>query len=244
MIPIPAIDIKNGKCVRLKQGDFNQETVFSENPIETAKKWQSQGAQRLHIVDLDGALDGKATNIVLIANMIQAVNIPVQVGGGIRSVEAIGEYVDIGVEQVILGTKAITDPEFVGLACSLFPQKIIIGLDAKNGKVATNGWLDTGSQDVIELAKKLEKHPIFSIIYTDIAKDGMMQGVNLEYTKELMDAVNIPIVASGGVSCIEDIKKLIELGDGLFGAITGRAIYDGKLDLAEAIRLCKASKNK
>ncbi|MEC8011555.1 MAG: 1-(5-phosphoribosyl)-5-[(5-phosphoribosylamino)methylideneamino]imidazole-4-carboxamide isomerase [Pseudomonadota bacterium] len=235
MLVIPAIDLKNGECVRLRQGDMDQASVFSTTPVEMAAKWVELGARRLHLVDLDGAFAGQPKNLGVIQEIVEKFkDVPVQVGGGIRSLETIQQYMDIGVQRVILGTIALREPEFVKKACEAFPGKVMVGIDAKDGFVAVEGWAEVSTMSAISLAKKFEDIGVEAIIYTDIAKDGMMQGVNLESTKELAKAVSIPIIASGGVSKIDDIKALCELDAELFGVITGRAIYEGALDFAEA----------
>lgn len=234
MLVIPAIDLKNGECVRLRQGDMEQASVFSSSPVEMAARWVDAGARRLHLVDLDGAFAGEPVNMKIIRDIAQKFDIPVQVGGGIRTLEVIQAYLDAGVQRVILGTIALREPEFVKIACERFPGKIMVGIDAKNGFVAVEGWAEVSTMSAVSLAQKFEDIGVEAIIYTDIAKDGMMQGVNLESTAELAKAVSIPIIASGGVSKIEDVQALCELGAPLFGVITGRAIYEGALDFAEA----------
>lgn len=235
---IPAIDLKGGKCVRLLQGDMDRSTVFSDNPVETAKRWEGEGATRLHVVDLDGAFKGKPENRKAIDAIIDALHIPVQVGGGIRDMETIDSYVESGVDRVILGTIAQKSPEFVVKACDLFHERIVVGIDAKNGMVAINGWAEVTSKSALSLAAEFEDYGVAAIIYTDISKDGMMEGPNLEATRELALSVNIPIIASGGVSSLEDVRNLIQLEkDGVEGVITGKAIYSGALNLKEAIAL-------
>ena len=239
---IPAIDLKDGKCVRLLQGDMEKATVFSEDPVSTARKWEDKGAARLHVVDLDGAFKGEPKNGGIIEKIVEALHIPVQVGGGIRDVETIDRYVESGVDRVILGTIAQKEPEFVIKACEIYHERIVVGIDAKNGKVAVKGWAEVTGQSAMELAAIYEDYGVAAIIYTDILRDGMMQGPNIEATRELALSVDIPVIASGGVSSIEDIKALIPLEkDGVEGVITGKAIYSGALDLDEAIRLTKAS---
>ena len=235
---IPAIDLKGGECVRLLQGDMEKATVFSNNPVETAKRWEAEGATRLHVVDLDGAFKGKPENRAVIESIVDALHIPVQVGGGIRDLETIDDYIESGVDKVILGTIAQKSPELVIKACEVFHERIIVGIDAKNGKVAIQGWAEVTSKSVMELAAEYEDYGVAAIIYTDILRDGMMVGPNLEGTKKLALSVDIPVIASGGVSSIEDIKKLLLLEkDGVEGVITGKAIYSGNLDLREAIRV-------
>jgi len=236
MLIIPAIDLKNGECVRLRQGLMEDSTVFSDSPISTAQRWVNAGARRLHLVDLNGAFDGKPVNKTIIEQITNEFpDLPIQIGGGIRNIETISSYINSGVKYVIIGTKAVENPDFVKLACKEFPDNIIIGLDAKNGIVATDGWAKLSNFSVIDLAKKFEQDGIQSIIYTDIARDGMMQGVNIEATVNLAENVTIPIIASGGITNMSDIKNLTKVANcGIEGAITGRAIYENTLDLSEA----------
>jgi phosphoribosylformimino-5-aminoimidazole carboxamide ribotide isomerase len=243
---IPAIDIKNGKCVRLRQGRMNDETVFSDDPVSMAKRWVEAGARRLHIVDLNGASAGEPVNAATIQAILSAFpDVPVQVGGGIRDEDTIQAYLDMGVRYVILGTKAVNAPHFVSDVCTEFPGHIIVGLDAKDGKVAIDGWSKLSGHDVADLAKKYQDEGVEAIVYTDIGRDGMMTGVNIEATVKLAEAITIPVIASGGITTIEDIRKVCEAGDaGIIGAITGRAIYEGTLDFAEAQKLAdKMTKN-
>lgn len=239
MLIIPAIDIKDGKCVRLRQGDMDQETVFADDPVEMAARWVEAGARRLHLVDLNGAFAGKPVN----AHVVQAIceafpDTPVQVGGGIRDEDTIQTYLDAGVQYVIIGTKAVAAPHFVSDICLEFPGHIIIGLDAKDGKVAVDGWSKLSKHDVIDMARHFEKDGVEAIIYTDISRDGMMTGVNVEATVRLAQSVTIPVIASGGITTIDDIKALSEVAsEGIMGAITGRAIYEGTLDFTEAQEL-------
>jgi phosphoribosylformimino-5-aminoimidazole carboxamide ribotide isomerase len=232
MLLIPAIDLKDGKCVRLRQGRMEEDTVFSDDPVAVAGRWASAGARRLHIVDLNGAFAGEPVN----AEVVQAIaeahpDLPIQVGGGIRSEHTIQVYLDIGVRYVILGTKAVNMPHFVGDMCAEFPGHIIVGLDAKDGKVATEGWSKLSGHDVIDLAQRYQEEGVEAIIYTDIGRDGMMTGVNIDATLKLARAISIPVIASGGITNLEDIRKLCAVADaGIMGAITGRAIYEGTLD--------------
>lgn len=239
MLLIPAIDIKDGRCVRLRQGRMDEETVFSDDPVAVAKRWAEAGARRLHVVDLDGATQGKPVNLATVRAIIEAVpDLPVQVGGGIRDEDTIEEYVGSGVRYVILGSKAVTAPHFVPDVCVEFPGHIIVGLDAKGGKVATHGWSKLSNHDVIDLAQHFERDGVEAIIYTDIDRDGMMEGMGLESTVELARAVHIPIIASGGLTSLEDVKALCEVEDeGVMGVIAGRALYEERIDLAEAQRL-------
>ncbi len=244
MLVIPAIDLKDGECVRLKQGRMEDSTVFSDDPVKTAGHWLAQGARRLHLVDLNGAFAGTPVNGEVVKAIAKAYpQLPLQIGGGIRDVATIARYLDAGVSYVIIGTQAVKEPAFVAQACKEFPGKIIVGLDANNGMVATDGWAKISDVHVIDLAKKFADDGVEAIIYTDIARDGMMQGVNVAATVELAQATRIPVIASGGVSRIEDIHALQAVantatGGGIMGAITGRAIYEGALDLAAAQAYC------
>ena len=235
MLLIPAIDIKEGKCVRLRQGDMDQSTVFSDSPVDMADKWADLGAKRIHLVDLDGAFAGKPANADIIREIAERhPNIPIQIGGGIRDELTIEGYLDAGVQYVIIGTRAVNEPHFVSDIAIEYPRHIIIGLDAKDGKVAIDGWSKLSKHDVIDLAQQFEEDGVHAIIYTDISRDGMMQGVNLESTKALAEATRIPIIASGGVTNMQDLIELQKLEEsGVQGVITGRAIYEGTLDFAE-----------
>jgi phosphoribosylformimino-5-aminoimidazole carboxamide ribotide isomerase len=239
---IPAVDIKNGKCVRLKQGRMNEETIFSSNPVEMAQKWANYGVRLLHIVDLDGAFQKKPQNTNIIKDIIASINIPIQVGGGIRTLSTIQMYLDMGVSRVVLGTEAIRNPEQVAKFCTAFPEQIVIGIDAKNGKVAVEGWTETTSVNAIDLAKQFENTGVAAINFTDIHRDGMQTGPNIQATKALAEAISIPIVASGGVSTIKDIKNLLEVAEsGIVGVICGRSLYEGTLDLSEAVAITEQS---
>lgn len=246
MLVIPAIDLKDGKCVRLRQGRMEDDTVFSDDPVAVAGRWVKAGARRLHVVDLNGAFAGKPVNAEVIAAIVKAYpNLPVQVGGGIRDEDTIQAYLDIGVRWVILGTKAVNAPHFVSDVCAEFPSHIIVGLDARNGKVAIDGWSKMSGHDVTDLAKKFQDDGVDAIVYTDIGRDGMMTGVNVEATKRLAESISIPVIASGGITNLEDIRKLCEVADaGIVGAITGRAIYEGTLDFAEAQKLADSLSRK
>lgn len=239
MLLIPAIDLKEGKCVRLRQGRMEDSTVFSDNPVAVAGRWVAQGAKRIHLVDLDGAFAGTPKNAEVIHAIVEAYpHIPIQIGGGIRDEETIQGYLNAGVQYVILGTKAVTEPHFVSHVAVEFSGHIIIGLDAKDGKVAVDGWSKLSRHDVIDLAQKFEDDGVEAIIYTDISRDGMMSGINVEAITKLARAINIPVIASGGISNIADIHalgKVVE--DGVMGAITGRAIYENTLDFAEAEKI-------
>lgn len=237
MILIPAIDLKDGHCVRLRQGVLDDVTVFSEDPAAIAEQWLEQGARRLHLVDLNGAFAGKPKNKAAIKAILNAVDneIPVQIGGGIRDLDTIETYLDLGIRYVIIGTAAVKTPGFLRDACSAFPGSIIVGLDAKDGKVATDGWSKVSGHNVLDLAKKFEDYGCESIIYTDIGRDGMLNGVNIDATVRLAQHVTIPVIASGGVTDIKDIQALCEVEDeGVEGVILGRSIYEGTLDFAEA----------
>ncbi|MBV1950864.1 MAG: 1-(5-phosphoribosyl)-5-[(5-phosphoribosylamino)methylideneamino]imidazole-4-carboxamide isomerase [Cycloclasticus sp.] len=242
MILIPAIDLKEGKCVRLRQGRMDDETIFSDNPVEVATRWVNEGAKRLHLVDLDGAFAGKPVNAGVVNDIAQAhPDLIIQVGGGIRDEDTIQTYLNAGVQFVIIGTKAVNTPHFVGDVCAEFPGHIIVGLDAKDGKVAIDGWSKLSNHDIIDLAQHFESDGVDSIIYTDIGRDGMMQGVNVEATAKLARSVNIPIIASGGITNLTDIELLGNVADdGIMGAITGRAIYEGTLDFAAGEKLAQS----
>ncbi len=240
MIIIPAVDIKEGRCVRLKQGIASEETIFSDQPEEMAKRWYDMGAQRIHVVDLDGAFSGRPVNIRLIEKIVKNVPAEIEIGGGIRDIDTIKRYIEIGVKYVILGTVAIKNSDMVIEASEIFPGRIILGIDARDGKIAVEGW--TKGEDVtpIEIAKRFESSKISSIIYTDIKRDGMKTGPNIDVIKKLASSTNIPIIASGGISSIEDIKRLLPLKSyGVEGVIIGRALYDGDINLAEAIKIAK-----
>ena len=235
MILIPAIDLKDGLCVRLRQGRMEDDTVFSDNPVEVAKRWVDAGARRLHLVDLNGAFAGIPVNGEVIQAIAKAYpNLPIQIGGGIRDEKTIEAYLEAGIQYCIIGTQAVKDPDFVNRACKAFPEHIIVGLDAKEGFVAINGWAEITDIKVTELAKQFEDDGVTSIVYTDIGRDGMMTGCNVEATRALANAVNIPIIASGGITNLEDIKALCGAEtENIMGAITGRAIYEGTLDFAK-----------
>ena len=236
---IPAIDIQDGRCVRLRQGDMNDATVYGDDPVAMADRWVEAGARRLHLVDLDGATAGEPKNAEAVRRICAAhPDLPVQIGGGIRDAATAGTYLEAGVGYVIIGTKAVSAPHFVNDLCLEFPRHVIVGLDAKDGKVAIDGWSKLSHHDVIDLAQHFEADGVEAIIYTDIGRDGMLSGVSMESTVALARAVRIPIIASGGVTGLDDIRNLCAVADeGIIGAITGRAIYEGTLDLAEAQRL-------
>lgn len=237
MLLIPAIDLKDGHCVRLKQGDMNQATTFGEDPAAMATHWLAQGARRLHLVDLNGAFAGKPQNFAAIRSILKAVGekIPVQLGGGIRDLDTIEKYVDNGLRYVIIGTAAVKNPGFLKDACSAFGGHIIVGLDAKDGRVATDGWSKLTGHQVADLAKKFEDYGVNAIIYTDIGRDGMLSGINVEATVRLAQQLSIPVIASGGLAGVADIEQLCGVADeGIEGVICGRAIYSGELDFAKA----------
>ena len=234
---IPAIDLLEGRCVRLYQGDYAQSQVFNDNPAEVAKQWADQGASRLHVVDLDGAKVGKLVNKDAIAAIAQAVSIPVQVGGGLRDRTSVSQLLDLGVQRVIIGTVAVEQPQLVQDLCQEFPGQIVVGIDARNGLVATRGWLETSEVAAIDLAQQMAQLGAAAIIYTDIHRDGTLSGPNLEALRELASAISIPVIASGGVSSITDLLSLLALEPlGVSGAIVGRAIYTGDVSLRDAIR--------
>ena len=236
MLLIPAIDLKDGNCVRLRQGRMDDVTVFSEDPLEMASKWVSEGARRLHVIDLDGAATGAPVNAEVIKTIADSYpEIPIQVGGGIRDADSVQIYLEAGVQYAIIGTKAVSAPHFVNDMCLEFPGHIIVGLDAKEGKVAIDGWSKLSHHDVIDMAQRFEQDGVAAIVYTDISRDGMMAGVNTEATVKLAQAVNVPVIASGGVSTLEDIRALCAVEEeGIEGVIIGRALYEGTIDFREA----------
>ncbi len=242
MLIIPAIDIKDGRCVRLKQGNMEEATVFSEDPAGMAKHWLSQGAQRLHVVDLNGATSGKPRNEPVIRKIIEAVGaeLPVQLGGGIRDLDTIENYLDLGVSYVVIGTAAVKNPGFLQDACTAFGGHVMVALDAREGKVAVEGWSKMTGHDVLDLARKFENYGVEAIIYTDIGRDGMLSGVNLDATIKLARVLRTPVIASGGLTSLADIEKLCAIeSEGITGVITGRAIYQGTLDFKQALSLAE-----
>ena len=236
MLVIPAIDLKDGQCVRLRQGDMADSTVFSDDPVSMAQRWFDEGARRLHIVDLDGAFAGEPVNAGIIEAISKALpTLPIQIGGGIRNLETIARYLEAGVEYAIIGTMAAKDPDFVRQACVAFPGHIIVGIDARGGRVAVEGWASESELDATDLAKRFADAGVSAVVYTDIDRDGMMQGVNVEATVALAAESGLPVIASGGISQLEDVRGLMQHASvGICGAITGRAIYEGTLDLAAA----------
>ena len=240
MLIIPAIDLKDGHCVRLEQGRMESATVFSREPGKAAAQWAGKGARRLHVVDLNGAVAGKPRNEAAVKAIIASVDsdIPVQLGGGIRDLETIERYLDDGVSFVIIGTAAVKNPGFLHEACDAFPGHIMVGLDAKDGKVATDGWSKLTGHDVVDLAKRFQDYGVEAVIYTDIGRDGMMTGVNIEATVRLAQALSVPVIASGGLNSLDDVAALMAVeSEGITGCIAGRAIYEGKLDFAAAMKL-------
>ena len=240
MIVIPAIDIKNGRCVRLEQGLMSRETVYSENPRDMATRWYKEGAEQLHLVDLDGAVQGHPVNKGLIKNIVEAVPIPIQLGGGIRDMKTVEAYFELGIGKIILGTAAHKNPEFLESACKMFPGNIILGIDARKGFVAVEGWTERTDISPLEIARKYHSLEIYAIVYTDIQRDGMSSGPNIKAIRNLAKAVDTPVIASGGISGLDDVAKLLPLSKhGVTGMITGRAIYNGSLSLRDAIKLAR-----
>ncbi len=245
MLLIPAIDLKDGQCVRLRQGRMEDSTIFSDDPVAMAGRWVEAGARRLHLVDLNGAFAGQPVNAQVIRRIAQTFpDLPIQVGGGIRDEETVDAYLDAGVQFVIIGTKAVQDPHFISDLCLEYPGHVIVGLDARDGRVAINGWSKLTKHQVVDLARIFERDGVEAIIYTDIGRDGMMQGVNIEATVRLAQAISIPVIASGGVSTLDDVRALCAAGvEGIMGAIIGRALYEGSIDFAVAQQLADAAEN-
>jgi phosphoribosylformimino-5-aminoimidazole carboxamide ribotide isomerase len=242
MLVIPAIDLKDGKCVRLEQGLMERDTVYSDDPAATARRWQEEGGELLHIVDLDGAFAGVPKNRAAIEAIIKAIDIPAQLGGGIRDLATIEAYLALGLSRVIIGTAAQRNPQLVTDACRRFPGRIVVGIDAKNGMVAVQGWAEVTDITATDLARKFADDGVAAIIYTDIARDGMLQGPNLEATRALAESAGIPVIASGGVSSLKDIENLLAIEKfGVTGVITGKAIYSGALNLRQAVALTKSA---
>ena len=240
MIIIPAIDIKDGKCVRLAQGKFDRVTTYGDDPVEIAQRWMDEGAELIHVVDLDGSVAGLPRNANIILEIARNVDVPIQVGGGIRTMATIEFYLGNGIASVILGTTALQNEKIVREACGVFPNKIILGIDALNGQVAVKGWTQTTEKNAVDLAKHYQDYNVKAIVYTDIARDGMSTGVNVEATRNLAVSVNIPVIASGGVASIKDVENLLALDDcDIYGMIIGRALYTGAVSLEEAIKKSK-----
>lgn len=235
MLILPAIDLRGGKCVRLKQGDYARETVFGDDPAAMARRWVGEGAKALHLVDLDGAKEGRPVNTAVIRRIVQAVDVPCQVGGGLRSDADIEAALDMGVARVVLGTRALDDPAWVRQMAQAYPKRIVLGLDARDGKVATHGWLNTTEASVLDVAREFANWPLYAIVYTDIARDGMLEGPNVEGLAALAAAVPLPVIASGGVTTLDNVREL--LARRVFGCIIGRALYEGKIDLSAVLEL-------
>ena len=242
MLLIPAIDLKDGKCVRLRQGRMEEETIFADDPLDMAQRWVDAGARRLHMVDLNGAFAGQPVNTQVIRRIADAFpDVPIQLGGGIRDEDTVQLYLDAGVQYVIIGTKAVSAPHFINDLCLEFPGHIIVGLDARDGKVAIDGWSKLSNHDVVDMAQHFERDGVEAIVYTDISRDGMMQGVNVEATVKIASEISTPVIASGGISTLDDVKALQAVAEeGIMGAIIGRALYEGSIDLAEAQKLVDA----
>ena len=241
MLLIPAIDIKDGKCVRLRQGDMKDATIFDDDPAAAARRWVEAGAQRLHIVDLDGAAAGEPVNADLVHGIVEEFpELPIQIGGGIRDEDTVETYLNAGVQYVILGTKAVNEPHFVSDLCVEFPRHIIVGLDARDGKLAVDGWSKLSKHDLIDLAQHFENDGVEAILYTDISRDGMLSGLNLKTTRELAESIRIPVIAAGGLTSLDDLKAVCEIADsGVVGVVAGRAIYEGTLDFAQGMELVR-----
>ena len=235
MIVIPAIDLKDGRCVRLRQGRMQDETVYSQEPADVARRWESEGAQVLHVVDLNGAVEGSPRNRAAIEAILKAVTIPVQVGGGIRTLETIESYFSSGIERVVLGTAVVRDQSILAEACSRFPGRVIVGVDAKGGKVAVQGWTDVADLDAASFVGRLVGLPVYAVIYTDIARDGMLEGPNIDGLRRMAEVCPVPLIASGGITRTEDLQRLGALGPKVIGAIIGKALYEGLLDLRSAM---------
>ncbi|MGZ8373490.1 MAG: 1-(5-phosphoribosyl)-5-[(5-phosphoribosylamino)methylideneamino]imidazole-4-carboxamide isomerase [Nitrospira sp.] len=235
MLVIPAIDLKDGRCVRLRQGDMADETVYSDDVTEVARRWQQQGAGLIHVVDLNGAVDGEPKNLPHIESVMNAVRVKVQVGGGIRTIDTVRRYLNAGVSRVVLGTAALTNRALLDLVCQEFPQRIVLGLDARDGRIAVKGWTTVSDVKAIDLLKELSGCAIAAVVYTDIARDGMLNGPNIPALKEVVEHSSFPVIASGGITRLEDLQAVRSLGPKIEGAIVGKALYDGKLDLKAAV---------
>lgn len=236
MLVIPAIDLKDGRCVRLRQGDMAAETVYSDDVPAVARKWQQGGASVIHVVDLNGAVDGEPRNLPQIEAVMKTVSVKVQVGGGIRTIQIVRRYLNAGVSRVVLGTAALTDRAFLEQACKEFPRRILLGLDARDGKVAVKGWTAVSDTKAIDLLKEVSGLEIGAVIYTDISRDGMLSGPNIPALKEVVEFSSFPVIASGGITCVEDLRAVQSLGPRIEGAIVGKALYDGKLDYSAAVK--------
>jgi len=244
VIVIPAVDIKGGKCVRLEQGFMNRETIFSDHPEEMALQWEGKGAERLHLVDLDGAVHGRPINKSVIKKVVDRVSIPVQLGGGIRELDTIEEYINLGIDQIIIGTAAYKDPKLVKAACKRYPGRVILAIDSRDNHVSVEGWTEPTSITSIDLAKRFEDMGIAAIIYTDIDRDGMKRGLDIDAIRRFASNINVPIIAAGGISLLGDIEDIVELeGNGVSGIIIGRALYDGSIKLEQAIGIVKKGIN-
>ena len=242
MLIIPAVDIRGGQCVRLRQGRLEEETVFSDDPVAMGLQWQHAGARWLHVVDLDGAFSSRPQNLEVVRRLRQALSIPLELGGGIRTLETIATYIDLGLDRLILGTAVLKDPDLVARACQTYPGRIAVGLDARDGFLSVEGWTEASPRTALEVARDLEKLQPAALIYTDISRDGVKQGVNVAATRALAQAVDLPVIASGGVSSLDDIRALLPLeAEGVVGVIVGRALYDGSLDLAAALKLAQGN---
>lgn len=241
MLLIPAIDIKDGKCVRLRQGDMKDTTIFADDPVAAARRWVQAGAQRLHIVDLDGAVAGEPVNADLVHRIVEEFpELPIQIGGGIRDEDTVEAYLNAGVQYVILGTKAVNEPHFVSDLCVEFPRHIIVGLDAREGKLAVEGWSKLSKHGLVDLAQHFENDGVEAILYTDISRDGMLSGINIEATRELAESIRIPVIAAGGLTSLDDLKAVCEIGDsGVVGVVAGRSIYEGTLDFSQGLNLVR-----
>jgi phosphoribosylformimino-5-aminoimidazole carboxamide ribotide isomerase len=240
MLILPAIDLRGGKCVRLRQGDYARETVFGDDPEAMARRWVGEGARALHLVDLDGAREGRPVNGDVIRRIVQAVDVPCQVGGGLRTEADIEATLATGVARVVLGTRALQDPAWVRQMAQTYPKRIVLGLDARDGKVATHGWLNTSEASVLDVAREFANWPLYAIVYTDIARDGMLEGPNVDGLAALAGAVPLPVIASGGVTTLDNVRELVDRG--VFGCIIGRALYEGKIDLSAVLELVSSGK--
>ena len=237
MLILPAIDIRNGKCVRLQQGDYNQETVYADSPVEMAKHWEQQGAEFLHLVDLDGAKDGQPTNFAIVSQIAQSIRIPVELGGGVRNQEAIQRYLDADVNRLVIGTLALKEADWFREMCRKFPEKLVLGIDGRNGLVATEGWLETSQTLATDLAKQYADLPLAALVYTDIAKDGMLEGPNIAEMESMRRAVPVPLIVSGGIASLDDVRRLAACN--FHACIIGKALYENKFRLSDALAAAK-----